>query len=125
MDARELIQLREEGFEVPAAARERVEALTAETISQADVNAVEAMLESLPVRAGFECEEPNELEAIRAARPERKRRKFETGLDNETMLNRFHGAWLGRSGGCALGKPAEGCIGRKSALIWRTAEIGR
>lgn len=107
----ELTQLEQEGFEVPPAARERLDALTPETIAQADVDVIESMLTALPVRANFTYDEPNELDAIRALRPERKQRAFALDLDQDALLDRFHGAWLGRSVGCALGKPVEGLEG--------------
>jgi ADP-ribosylglycohydrolase len=75
-----------------------------------DEEALEALhsrVLALPVRPDFPFCEPNDLAGIRAARPAVTRRRRETGLDDEALLDRLHGAWLGRCAGCALGKPAE------------------
>ncbi|MFC4102698.1 ADP-ribosylglycohydrolase family protein [Paenibacillus xanthanilyticus] len=51
-------------------------------------------------------DEPNELEAIRALRPAGPR-KLDQALSADEWMDKFNGAWLGRSIGCALGKPLE------------------
>lgn len=61
----------------------------------------------LPLRADFDYEEPGRLAAIRAARSEGPR-QIEIDFDDETLYDRFYGAWLGRCAGCLLGKPTEG-----------------
>src|SRR5262249_15445651 len=61
-------------------------------------------LEEEPLLAAAE---PNELEAIRALRPDGPRDLGWSPTDDEA-LDRFHGAWTGRAVGCALGKPVEG-----------------
>ncbi len=64
------------------------------------------MLE-LPVRKDFPFNEPNDLDAIRAARVPGPR-KVDLPYDDEQLFDRLYGAWLGRCAGCALGKPVEG-----------------
>lgn len=67
----------------------------------------------LPLREGYPYIEPNEIEAIRAERPDRRGDSINL---NELVLaqsdavigDRIHGAWLGRCAGCLLGKPIEG-----------------
>jgi hypothetical protein len=70
--------------------------------------------------------EPSDLEGIRALRPDGPRR-YEANHDGETWRNKFYGSWLGRSIGCALGKPLEthsmmvgdkGNPGWKNVLLW-------
>jgi len=50
---------------------------------------------------------PNDLEAIRALRPEGPRRLWDR-LDAPRLRDRLRGAWLGRAAGCTLGAPVEG-----------------
>ena len=64
-------------------------------------------MEETPVRSDFPYEEPNELEAIRAARPA-KRYDLHLTLGEGDLLLRWRGAWEGRVAGCLLGKPVEG-----------------
>ena len=66
-----------------------------------------ARLLALPVRADFPFCEPSDLAGIRALRTTAEGRLREVTLDDEDLLDRLHGAWLGRCAGCALGKPAE------------------
>ena len=61
---------------------------------------------SLEVRADFPYREPSDLEAIRELRPEGPRTLAADWTD-EQWKDKFYGAWLGRSVGCALGKPLE------------------
>lgn len=73
-----------------------------------------AVLESLferllavPVAPGFPYEEPDGFEEIRACRPEPGVALPDLARDEDQLLDRLHGAWLGRCAGCALGKPFE------------------
>ncbi len=65
---------------------------------------------SVPMRQDYPFEEPSDLVSIKAARkityvaPPLK-------LSDEVLLDRLKGAWLGRSCGCALGKPVENYMG--------------
>ena len=68
--------------------------------------AIHAQLLSLPIRADFPFNEPSDLPSIRALRTDGKRR-WPLVLDDAALLDKLHGAWLGRCVGCALGKPLE------------------
>lgn len=61
----------------------------------------------LPVLNDLKGKEPSDLEGIRALRPEGPRR-MEAAFSDARLLDRLHGAWLGRCCGCFLGKPVEG-----------------
>ena len=65
------------------------------------------IMESAPMRADYPYEEPDDLEAIRAARPETWR-EFAPPAHDEALKDKIRGAWLGRICGCLLGKPVEG-----------------
>ena len=63
-------------------------------------------LRAAPLRPDFPYDEPNDLAAIRAARPETA-----PGLPPfrpERYRDQLEGAWIGRIAGCLLGKPTEG-----------------
>ena len=51
--------------------------------------------------------EPNDLDAIRALRPQGPRQLW-TKLETSGLADRMKGAWLGRAAGCTLGAPVEG-----------------
>ena len=51
--------------------------------------------------------EPSELPAIRAARPENPLRLPAANRAESALVDRISGGWLGRSAGCLLGKPVE------------------
>ncbi|KPV56077.1 crystallin [Paenibacillus sp. A3] len=70
------------------------------------LTAVYEELSALPIAADFPYSEPNGLDEIRAARPEGPR-KLQADWTEEQWKDKFYGAWLGRSVGCALGKPLE------------------
>ncbi|MFC5649657.1 ADP-ribosylglycohydrolase family protein [Paenibacillus solisilvae] len=63
-------------------------------------------LMALPIRADFPFSEPSDLASICAERPEPLQMAAPC-LSDEEWSNKFNGAWLGRSAGCALGKPLE------------------
>jgi ADP-ribosylglycohydrolase len=104
----ELTQRREEGCDTTSI-EERIQAAL-EDADGTEVSEYEILYESLvglePV-VTFPYDEPSTLSAIRALRPEGPR-QLEVELSDDDLLDRIHGAWLGRAAGCALGKPVEG-----------------
>lgn len=64
--------------------------------------------QELPEVAGYRYVEPNDLEEIRAERPDGPRRYSDKPPIDETTYDKILGAWLGRCAGCLLGKPIEG-----------------
>ncbi|MBR4744075.1 MAG: ADP-ribosylglycohydrolase family protein [Oscillospiraceae bacterium] len=65
-------------------------------------------LENALILPDFPYDEPNELEAIRAARPAKRHELPQMTLGEDDLLRRWRGAWEGRMAGCLLGKPVEG-----------------
>jgi ADP-ribosylglycohydrolase len=63
-------------------------------------------LAALPSDPDLAAREPNELSVIRSLRPDGPRNLHWNPSDDE-LLDRMHGAWIGRATGCALGKPVE------------------
>lgn len=103
----ELKQRAEEGCDVRGYA-EQVEAAIAAAAATGDeqpVSEVYDALMALPIAASFPYVEPSDLDAIRAARPASA--PALPHLADDAAADRFLGAWLGRSAGCALGKPLE------------------
>ncbi|MFC5403206.1 ADP-ribosylglycohydrolase family protein [Cohnella soli] len=82
------------------------ERLGAAGTDEAPIMEVYHELMALEPRADFKYIEPSDLESIHAERPEGPR-KMTANLDEAEWQNKFYGAWLGRSAGCALGKPLE------------------
>lgn len=82
------------------------EGLEAASTDDAKLMEVYQTLMALEPRADFKYIEPSELEAIRAERPDGPRILPGNG-DELKWQDKFHGVWLGRSAGCALGKPLE------------------
>lgn len=97
----EVIQRRDEACDVNGFL-ERIEAASE---NEADLLAIYGELCALEPQQS-NIDEPNELEEIRPLRPEGPR-KLELDLSSEAWRDKFYGAWLGRSIGCALGKPLE------------------
>ncbi|WP_127493717.1 ADP-ribosylglycohydrolase family protein [Paenibacillus glycanilyticus] len=63
-------------------------------------------LSELEVHPDFAYREPSELEEIRSLRPPGSR-EYKVEHSEAIWKDKFHGAWLGRLAGCALGKPLE------------------
>jgi len=74
--------------------------------SQAELMDIYEDMCKLRPRADWPYVEPSHLAGIRAARPGESR-KWEAKI-GDGLLDRIHGAWLGRVAGCMLGKPVEG-----------------
>ncbi len=97
----EIAQRGQEGCDVTGFQEKFDAAATSEQLM-----AVYNELQLLRTRSDFQYVEPSHLEGIRAARPaETKRWKLSA---DAALLDRIHGAWLGRIAGCAVGKPVEG-----------------
>ncbi len=104
----ELVQRREEGCDTQAI-QGRIEAALEkdEETEAAEYESLYDELAGLQPEATFAYDEPSTLEAIHALRPDGPRR-MDVDLTDDGLLDRIHGAWLGRAAGCALGKPVEG-----------------
>ena len=106
--AAELGLLREQGLDIAAPERQLAEAAGLPAAEAAGARrTILASLSELPARRGFAFEEPSDLGAIRAARPEGPRR-MPLPVDEGTRFDRTFGAWAGRCAGCLLGRPCEG-----------------
>ena len=103
----EINQRREEGCDVTGF-KERWEAT--EKISE--LMEIYNDLMELRVQPDFPYVEPSHLAGIRVSRPGESKR-WPVKMDNK-LVDRVHGAWLGRIAGCMLGKPVEGWL--ESAL---------
>ena len=104
----EIIQTEEEGRMVPESVRREILALHPEHDAWSEkIPVLMKKLNDAPMRPDWRYEEPDDLESILRLRPEGPRR-LKLPLSDSELLNRFHGAWRGRSVGCALGKPVEG-----------------
>ena len=102
----EVSQALEEGKD-QTAVREVMEQ-AAGTTDLPSLEDVHAQLLALPVRDDFPFTEPDDLRSILALRESSPRaRSLAAPLDDATLEHKLHGAWLGRSIGCALGKPVE------------------
>lgn len=97
----EIAQRREEGCDVTGFP-ERWE----KAEGKAELMEVYEGLQQLQVQPDFPYVEPSHLAGIRACRPGESRRWSVT--PNAKLLDRLHGAWLGRIAGCMLGKSVEG-----------------
>ncbi len=105
----EFIQRSDEGCVIPENLRERFEQLDPQS-DEWNLEAIDPVyddLMALAPDAELAAAEPNELEAIRALRPDGPRDLAWTPKDAE-LTDKMHGAWTGRCVGCALGKPVEG-----------------
>ncbi len=108
-------QLVEEGVVPEAAegaAREATKRLEAGT-NEADVWAVFA---NLPRRSDFAFDEPSDLAGIRAKR-NGKGKRLPFSMSDDVLLDKMHGAWLGRCAGCALGKPIESFLYEHNGML--------
>jgi ADP-ribosylglycohydrolase len=104
----ELEQRREEGCDTTAI-DDRIRAALEDAggTEDAEYEALYESLERLEPDATFPYDEPSSLSAIRELRADGPR-QMDVNLPDDDLLDRIHGAWLGRAAGCALGKPVEG-----------------
>ncbi len=77
-------------------------------IAQAEksLNEILLKIQAIPVDAQLAADEPNDLVAIKALRPDGPRRIWKS-LDQKTFRDRLTGALLARFAGCTLGAPVE------------------
>jgi len=110
----ELTQLKYEGYYIPEEIRDRVQQLhpQADAYAEKPITELYAQLTELKREPSFDYVQPNDLEAIRRERPDGPR-QLKLELSPSELRDRLHGAWTGRSCGCALGKPVE-CLGMGS-----------
>ena len=112
-------QAREEGREEAAIAElePQIEAALSEAQNGDDSRAASLLeqLLAIPVSTQFPFNEPSDLESIKALRATGVRRFAKSWSDDE-LLDKLHGAWLGRCSGCALGKPIEGFMDDHNGL---------
>ena len=64
-----------------------------------------SLYERFEFRENWTYSQPNDLQSIQDSRPPENYQL--PGIDEDELLNKLHGAWIGRSCGCALGKPVE------------------
>ncbi len=117
----EIIQRREEGCNVDSFEELRV----ACGEEEGKLMKLYEELSRLAPSPDFPYDEPSELEAIRRLRPDGPRR-LEASYSEEQWRDRFHGAWLGRLSGCALGKPLESepmMAGANGNPGWRNVQL--
>lgn len=107
-------QLIEEGVE-PAAATDATAEAHRRRLAGEDEHRVWAVFADLPRRKDFAFVEPSDLETIRA---ERRGTAPVLTFDpsEDVLLDKMHGAWLGRCVGCALGKPVECYMAERNGL---------
>ncbi len=105
----ELVQRQDEGCTVPPELRARIDDLHADRDGWR-VDVIEPLhdaLMALPEDAALAAREPNDLDAIRAQRPDGPRR-LRWSPSHDELAGRLHAALSWRAAGCALGKPVEG-----------------
>lgn len=103
----EFQQRRDEGCQIPDHLRQAAAMIGEEEAWSPAVDRVYDALMALEPDPALAAQEPNDLAAIRAARPEGPRDlRWQPSADE--LVDRLHGAWIGRCVGCALGKPVEG-----------------
>ncbi|WP_150269230.1 ADP-ribosylglycohydrolase family protein [Paenibacillus tepidiphilus] len=117
----ELIQRMEEGCRVGNLA----EQLAAAGNDEGKLMEVYRELSGLTVAEDFPYQEPSGLAEIRALRPQGPR-ILTLDYTPEQWRDKFYGAWLGRSVGCALGKPLEHwdyLYGKDGRTGWENVEL--
>lgn len=116
----ELVQSVEEGKD-PAAVRELSRGV--DGADDAAIEAAFAELQALPIRADYPFEEPDDLPSIRSRRAAGSSAATPPALGSE-LLDKLNGAWLGRSIGCALGKPVEAFMAAHNGLAsWQRQKL--
>lgn len=103
----ELVQRREEGYDVSALEGQIEQAVTHE--SGATLSRLYDLLEQTQKRANWAYHEPSSLQEIRAVLPVAPALPS-LQLSEQELQDRVYAAWLGRCAGCNLGKPVEGWL---------------
>ena len=101
----ETVQLKEEGRD-PQWIDKLTSSVDLKTASEEVLAQLWTHLQDAPMRSDFAFVEPSDFETIRAER-DGTARQWPLTLSDDALLDRMHGAWLGRCCGCALGKPVE------------------
>lgn len=117
----EMVQREEEGCDV-SGFQDKWEAAGDD---DAKLMAVYHQLMALEISADFTYTEPSDLPGILALRPQGPR-QLPVDKSEAEWLNQFQGAWLGRSIGCALGKPLENghfMYGSGGRHGWKNVEL--
>ena len=96
----EMDQRRQDGCDLSGVESRAKAALKANNEEQ--LHLLLAELEDIGPAASFPFTEPSDLDSIHAERPDGPRR-VAVNVSEEELLDRIHGAWLGRAAGCALG----------------------
>ena len=110
----EATQLYEEGRDIDrAAANARIDACGTDKTA---FMAFYGEMQQAPMREGFAYSEPTELDGIKAECDFPQEEAY-TAID----ADRFHGAWLGRCIGCAIGQPVEGWSAEKITEWYKNA----
>ncbi len=105
-----------EGKIVPESLKNEANQLddNADLFEDAKAHEIFEALQNLDDDPDFSYDQPDDLETIQRLRPDGPRR-LTMDLSDDELLDRLHGAWTGRSCGCALGKPVEGiCLIQES-----------
>ena len=121
--ALEFVQSAEEGKSPRAieALRAPFEAAGADATA---LRAVQQELQDLPIEPDFGFDEPNDLDAIRALRPDVASRRLDVDVNSDDFADKMLGAWLARCAGCALGKPVEWFMDRHNDLeSWQRQKV--
>lgn len=113
----EFHQRRREGCSIPRALEDQYAALhpSTDAWNHARLDPLYDALMAVPDDPALATQEPNELPAIRALRPDGPR-NLHWQPDDDELFDRMYGAWTGRAAGCVLGKPVEGNLGRPDLL---------
>ena len=102
----EIETLKYQGRIIPQELQDRINALDEREEDEQLLHSLKQELINCPVDSNFSYVQPDELDEIRKNRPPRKY-LIDKKVNEDKLFDLFHGAWLGRCTGCALGKPVE------------------
>lgn len=98
-----------------------VAATDAAVTNRETVNDLLDRAQDLPVRDDYQYREPSGLDEIRRLQPESNGSGHSLPSE-QVLMDRIHGAWLGRCAGCLLGKPVEGWTREKIEAVLRRGD---